>query len=292
MSSAQHSDIFEYRPILFAIAYRMTGEKQEAEDIVQDVYTRWLEIDNSRVEQPRHYLMRAVTNRSINRLKTLQQQRELYTGPWLPEPLTETALPDISPKKGNDLSIGFLFLLEKLNPLERAVFLLRESFNQSYKELETMLDIPESTCRQHLHRAKEKLQKDKKRFASDVTRHQQLLEAFIMACMHQDQDKLISLLKEDISFYGDGGGKVSSATQPLFGRNIVSRFILGLFKKAPVPAPLYKLMMVNGLPAVALFDALTHIPITCICFEHEGEVIDSFYFIRNPDKLKNIRYEG
>lgn len=286
------SDIFEYRPLLFAIAYRMTGEKQEAEDIVQDVYTRWLEMDTDQVQQPRHYLMRAVTNRSINRLKVLQQQRELYIGPWLPEPLTDTDLPEISPAAGNDLSIGLLFLLEKLNPLERAIFLLRESFDLSYKELEAILDIPESTCRQHLHRAKEKLQKDKKRFQSDVTRHQELLEAFIAACMDQDQGKLISLLKEDISFYGDGGGKASSAIHPLFGHDVVSRFILGLFRKAPVPTPLFKLLMVNGLPAVALFDAITQAPITCICFEHEGAAITSFFFIRNPDKLKNIRYAG
>lgn len=290
--TTQLSDIFEHRPLLFSIAYRMIGEKQEAEDIVQDVYTRWLEMDTDQVEQPRHYLMRAVTNRSINRLKVLQQQRELYAGPWLPEPLTGTELPEISPDTGNDLSIGFLFLLEKLNPLERAIFLLRESFDLSYKELETILDIPESTCRQHLHRAKEKLQKDKKRFESDVTRHQQLLEAFVTACMNQDQDKLISLLKEDISFYGDGGGKASSATHPLFGQDIISRFILGLFRKAPVPAPLYNFLMVNGLPALALFDAVTHAPVTCICFEHEGESIVSFFFIRNPDKLKNIRYAG
>lgn len=290
--TTQLSDIFEHRPLLFSIAYRMIGEKQEAEDIVQDVYTRWLEMDTDHVEQPRHYLMRAVTNRSINRLKVLQQQRELYIGPWVPEPITDTTLPEISPDTGNDLSIGFLFLLEKLNPLERAIFLLRESFDLSYKELETILDIPESTCRQHLHRAKEKLQKDKKRFESDVSRHQQLLEAFIVACMNQDQDKLISLLKEDISFYGDGGGKVSSATKPLFGRDVVSRMILGLFSKIPAPTPLYNLLMVNGLPALALFDAITREPITCICFEHEGEAIVSFYFIRNPDKLKNIRYQG
>lgn len=290
--TTQLDNIFEHRSLLFAIAYRMIGEKQEAEDIVQDVYTRWLEMDTNQVEQPRHYMMRAVTNRSINRLKVLHQQRALYPGPWLPEPLTDMDLPEISPNTGNDLSIGFLFLLEKLNPLERAIFLLRESFDLSYKELETILDIPESTCRQHLHRAKEKLQKDKKRFESDVSRHQELLEAFIAACMNQDQEKLISLLKEDISFYGDGGGKASSATHPLFGRDPVSRFILGLFRKAPVPTPLYKLLMVNGLPAVALFDAHTRAPITCICFEHEGEAITSFFFIRNPDKLKNIRYAG
>lgn len=288
----QPDNIFEHRPLLFAIAYRMTGEKQEAEDIVQDVYTRWLEIDTEQVQQPRHYLMRAVTNRSINRLKVLHQQRELYTGPWLPEPITDTDIPESSPDTGNDLSIGFLFLLEKLNPLERAIFLLRESFDLSYKELESILEIPESTCRQHLHRAKEKLQKDKKRFESDVIRHRELLDAFIAACLHQDQDKLISLLKEDISCYTDGGGKVSAAIVPLFGQDIVSRFILGLFRKVPVPTPLFNLLMVNGLPALALFDAVTQAPITCICFEHEGGAIDSFYFIRNPDKLKNIRYAG
>lgn len=288
--TTQLSDISEHRPLLFGIAYRMLGEKQEAEDIVQDVYARWLEMDTDQVQQPRHYLMRAVTNRSINRLKVLKQQRELYPGPWLPEPLTE--VPEIMPDAGNDLSIGFLFILEKLNPLERAIFLLRESFDLSYKELESILDISESTCRQHLHRAKEKLQKDKKRFETDATRHRQLLDAFIAACLGQDQDKLISLLKEDISFYGDGGGKVSSATQPLFGRDVVSRFILGLFRKAPASALLYSFLEVNGLPALALFDAVTRAPVTCICFEHLGEAIESFYFIRNPDKLKNIRYAG
>ncbi|SEJ59951.1 RNA polymerase sigma-70 factor, ECF subfamily [Dyadobacter sp. SG02] len=290
--TTQRPDIFEYRSLLFGIAYRMIGEKSEAEDIVQDVYIRWLEMDSSQVEDPRHYLMRAVTNRSINRLKILQQQRERYMGPWLPEPLTNTDLPEVTPDTGNDLSIGFLFLLEKLNPLERAIFLLRESFDVPYKELETILDIPESACRQHLHRAKEKLQKDKKRFESDVARHQELLQAFMVACVNQDQGELISLLKEDISFYADGGGKASSATKPLFGPDPVSRFILGLFRKAPTPAPLFNVLMVNGLPAIALFDAVTRAPITCICFEHEGDAIVSIYFIRNPDKLKNIRYQG
>lgn len=282
------SHVFEFRPLLFSIAYRMLAEKQEAEDIVQDVYARWLEMDTAQVAQPRHYLMRSVTNRSINRLKVLQKERELYKGPWLPEPLTD--MPETVPAAKDDLSIGFLFLLEKLNPLERAVFLLRESFDVSYKELETILDIPESTCRQHLHRAKEKLRKDKKRFDTDAARHQQLMGAFLEACLRQDQDKLISLLKEDISFYADGGGKVASATNPLFGRDAVSRFILGLFRKAPVPPPLVQFQPVNGLPAITLFDANTLEPITCMCFEHQGEAIVSFYFIRNPDKLKNIRY--
>jgi RNA polymerase sigma-70 factor (ECF subfamily) len=284
--TTQHADVYQYRPLLFSMAYRMLGEKQEAEDIVQDVYARWLEMDVSTVQQPRHYLMRAVTNRSINRLKTLQQQRVSYIGPWLPEPLIMEAEPVFA--SDENLSVGFLFLLEKLNPLERAVFLLRESFDVPYKELETILDIPESSCRQHLHRAKEKLQQDKKRFTIDVARHQQLLDAFMEACFRQDQEKLISLLKEDISFYSDGGGKAAASLHPLFGRETVARFILGIFKKAPVPPPQFRLLQVNGQPALAFFDASSLKHILCICFEQTGDIIDSFYFVRNPDKLKNI----
>ncbi|MBO9636092.1 MAG: RNA polymerase subunit sigma-24, partial [Chitinophagaceae bacterium] len=213
-----------------------------------------------------------------------------YKGPWLPEPLENVQ--ESMPETGKDISIGFLFLLEKLNPLERAIVILRESFDLSYKDLETILEIPEANCRQHLHRAKEKLQKDKKRFEVDTQRHRELLDAFIAAGLSQDQEKLISILKEDISLYGDGGGKVSAATQPLFGRDVVSRFILGLFKKIPVPTPLYSFPLVNGLPALALFDAVTREPITCICFDHDEQGINDFYFIRNPDKLKNIIYQG
>ncbi len=215
--ATEQADVYEYRPLLFSIAYRMLGEKQEAEDIVQDIYARWLEMDVTAVQQPRHYLMRATTNRSINRLKSLQQQRETYPGPWLPEPAT--ALPELAPAQENDLSIGFLFLLEKLNPVERAVFLLRESFDVPYKELETILDIPDSNCRQHYHRAKEKLQQEKKRFDPDAARHQLLIKAFMDACMQDDQSKLVSLLKEDISFYADGGGKASSAGHPCLARS-------------------------------------------------------------------------
>lgn len=284
------SDITGYRSLLFGIAYRMLGEKQEAEDIVQDVLTRWLVLDNSAIAEPRHYLMRMITNRSIDRLQQLKLQRELYRGPWLPEPLMDVQ--EMVADTGNDLSIGFLFLLEKLNPLERAIFILRESFDLSYKELENILEITESTCRQHLHRAKEKLQKDKKRFEADTRRHRELLDAFIAASLSQDQEKLISMLKEDICLYSDGGGKASAATQPLSGREVISRFILGLFKKIPVPAPLYSFPIVNGLPALALFDAITSEPVTCICFEHDEEGINNFYFIRNPDKLKNIIYQG
>jgi RNA polymerase sigma-70 factor (ECF subfamily) len=245
-------------------------------------------MDVHNIQQPRHYLMRAVTNRSINRLKTLQQQRELYPGPWLPEPVTATPEP---PATADDhLSIGFLFLLEKLNPLERAVFLLRESFDVPYKELETILDIPEASCRQHLHRAKEKLQQDKKRFNTDTTHHQQLMKAFMEACLNMDQTKLVSLLREDIAFYSDGGGKASASTHPLFGQDTVARFILGIFKHRPVVQPLFQQLWVNGQPAVGIFDATTRQPVLCICFEAAGKGIESFYFIRNPDKLKNIRY--
>lgn len=283
-----HADVFEYRPLLLSVAYRMLGERQEAEDIVQDIYARWLEMDVQRIQQPRHYLLRAVTNRSINRLKTLQQQRELYPGPWLPEPASATPEPPAT--EGDHLSIGFLFLLEKLNPLERAVFLLRESFDVAYKELETILDIPEASCRQHLHRAKEKLQQDKKRFNTDTAHHQQLMKAFIDACLNMDQTKLVSLLREDIAFYSDGGGKASAATHPLFGPDTVARFILGIFKHRPVVQPLFQQLWVNGQQAIGVFDAATRQPVLCICFEAGQEGIDSFYFIRNPDKLKNIRY--
>jgi len=287
MTTVSPDSVFQYRPLLVSLAYRMLGQKQEAEDIVQDVYARWLEMDIAAVQQPRHYLMRAVTNRSINRLKTLQQQRASYTGPWLPEPLEEDPVPVMSGDR--ELSIGLLFLLEKLNPLERAVFLLRESFDVPYRELEEILDIPEANCRQLLHRAKDKLQQDKKRFSTDTARHRQLLEAFLDACSRQDQEGLIALLKEDISFYGDGGGKASAATHPLFGRDVVVKVLLGIFRKPLAPSPQFRFLQVNGQPALALFDAARQMPLLCICFEEVDGVIDSFYFIRNPDKLKNIR---
>lgn len=284
------TDIIEYRSLLTGIAYRMLGEKQEAEDIVQDAIVHWLAMDTSEVNDPRNYLMRMVTNRSIDRLRKLKEQRTMYKGPWLPEPVVD--IQESMPETGKDISIGFLFLLEKLNPLERAIVILRESFDLSYKDLESILGISETTCRQHLHRAKEKLQKDRKRFDADIVRHRELLDAFIAASLSLDQEKLISMLKQDICLYGDGGGKVTAATQPLFGQDVVSRFIIGLFKKVPVPTPLYSFPLVNGLPALALFDAVTREPITCVCFDYEEDKISNFYFIRNPDKLKNLIYQG
>jgi RNA polymerase sigma-70 factor (ECF subfamily) len=271
------------RPRLVALAYQITGDPQEAKDIVQDVFVAWIGRPRP-VENPAAYLRKMVVNRSIDRLKALKIQREAYKGVWLPVPLiTEYESADLHAPPGDLLSLGVLHLLEKLNPLERAVFILKESFGCSYAEIAGLCDTTAENCRQLLHRGREKLRLPATRFPADPQKCRQLLEAFLVAYQEENHGQLARLLKEDILLYTDGGGKRPAALKPLAGIAGVIKFLLAV-KPGP-GAYAIRWVRVNGVPGIVSFDNLTGEADSVMTLEVENGQIAQLLLVRNPDKL-------
>ena len=271
------------RPHLFAIAYQLTGDTQEAKDIVQDTYETWLSRPRA-VENEKAYLRKMTVNRSIDRLKALKTQREAYKGVWLPVPYVTPWEPETAPAPPGDvLSLGLLHLLEKLTPPERAVLILRESFACSYEEIAGLCETPAPHCRQLLHRAKEKLRLPATRFPVDEAQHRRLLEAFLLACQEENPERLARLLKADVVLYTDGGGKRPAALKPLTGIAHVVKFLLAV---RPSPEEIsWRWVRVNNLPGMAFLDARTGQPDTVMTLEVSGGQIATLLLVRNPDKL-------
>jgi RNA polymerase sigma-70 factor, ECF subfamily len=202
MMTYKKEDINQYRSLLFSIAYNMLGCLADAEDMVQETFASWISTDKSHVENPKFYLVRTVSNKCINHLKKLKQERELYTGTWLPEPIIHSdAEMDLANK--NNLTVGFMFLLEKLSPIERGILILKESFGMEYWEISKIFNINYETSRHHLSRARKKLQLAKSRFIVDTNTHNQILNKFLDACLTGNFDQLIKLLREDVVMYAD-----------------------------------------------------------------------------------------
>jgi RNA polymerase sigma-70 factor, ECF subfamily len=275
-----NSEILALRPYLFSIAYNMLGMVEEAEDIVQDVYEKWLSAEQVKV--PKAYLGRIAVNQSIDRLNELKKLRESYIGAWLPEPYI-TLEPDPSPT----VEYGLLFLLERLNPVERAVFILRESFSEEYSSIAELTGLSVENCRQLLHRAHEKLERSKV-LPVDQVKQRALTEAFMMALQQQDRSSLDQLLRSDIELYGDGGGKRAAVPKPFFGLEMVSKFLFGVMQ---LPENQnnefeYRPAFVNGFPAMLIFrrsngelDSMQYV-------ELDDSRISRLLYVRNPDKLK------
>lgn len=274
------SEILSLRPYLFGIAYNMLAVIEESEDIVQDVFEKWLSVKEAR--DPKAYLGRMVVNRSIDRLNELKVKRETYKGYWLPEPyitLEQDATPTIE--------YGLLFLLERLNPSERAVFILRESFSEEYSTVAELTGLSQENCRQILHRAHEKLARSSTHVV-DPEKQIKLTEAFLTALYRQDLGALSHLLRSDIELFNDGGGKRAAALKPLFGFEKVMKFLSGVTNLPEGKAEEFdfRFVYVNGIPAAIILrrsdgglDAMQYV-------EVQDGVIARLHYVRNPDKLK------
>lgn len=277
-------DFTQYRPYLFSVAYNLLAEVQEAEDVVQDVLVACLEAPEKEIRHPKAYLTRMVANQSIDRLKALQKQRETYPGIWLPEPLVTQDTPDAVAVQGI-MSFEVLYALEQLTPTERAVFVLREAFAYPYGELASLLNTTEANCRQLLRRARRKVTIPKSAHVSP-SRLQTLMEAFLQACQDQNLDALIQLLHEDAVAYSDGGGKAPAAIRPIVGSTHVGKLFLGLTRKGQAFVP--SVVVVNGQPGV-LYSTADGTPVSLVLVEIEGDIVNRFFIVRNPDKLKLLK---
>lgn len=287
------ADTFENeRGHLFAVAYRMLGSAAEAEDVLQEAFVRYVEAD-AKVESARAYLTTVVVRLCLDQLKSARKRRETYVGPWLPEPLVSSHEPvpgpDARAELAESLSIAFLVLLERLSPLERAAFLLREVFDQPFEQVASVLGTTEVACRQLVARARAHVDESRPRYTASTEKKQQLLSAFLSACASADATALGSLLAKDAVVRSDGGGKAHAALKPVLGRERVVRFILGIVKKAP-PDGAVALAWVNGEPGLVLSDGSG--PATVVTLSISDEHITDVWIVVNPDKLGHARAQA
>ena len=280
-----------YRPYLFAIAYRMLGSAMDAEDMVQETYLRSRVTEPSTIHSLKAYLTTILVRLCRDQLVLARRKREQYIGPWLPEPiLTEEILEAADPQerveKEESISLAFLILLEQLQPVERAVFLLHEVFEYEFAEIALMLSKSEAACRRSFSRAKQHLHVHRPRFQPALDQHRQLLNSFLQAVVTGETNALMKILAEQVTFWADGGGKVKGApTRPLSGRIGVVRFFLGTQHLWP-PSARAELGEVNGQPALIIRTGEKAFSVLVLDVE-QGQ-IQTIWVIANPDKLTRI----
>jgi RNA polymerase sigma-70 factor (ECF subfamily) len=280
-----------YRSYLFAIAYRMLGSAMDAEDMVQETYLRSQSMPNGSLHSVKAYLTTIITHLCIDHLRLARRKREMYMGPWLPEPIltvetAETGDPEKRVDRQESISLAFLLLLEELQPFERAVLLLREAFEYEFAEIATMLDKSEAACRRSFSRAKQHLREHRPRFPASRETHQRLLSGYSQAVETGDMSSLMSLLSEDVTLWADGGGKIKQAAlRPLSGRDAVARFSLGTRRFLPQD---YRREMaeVNGQPAVIMRAGSQALFVLTI--EVEAGHIQTIQIVANPEKLAHV----
>ena len=287
-----------YRPYLFAIAYRMLGSAMDAEDMVQETYLRYQATSPEAQESIislKAYLTTILTRLCLNQLQLAHRRREQYVGPWLPEPIstnrTTAAAISVDPEERlemyESLSLAFLVLLEELQPIERAVFLLRDVFDYEYGEIAGFLGKSEVACRQAFSRAKKHLAQHRPRFTPSPETQREMLTSFIRAAQGGDMAALTTLLAEDVTLWADGGGKVrGAATRPLVGRDAVARFSMGTLRLAPEGYAL-EIAEVNGQPAMVV--RVGGRPFAVVTIEVAAGRIQAVRAIGNPDKLGHVQ---
>ena len=284
---ARIDDFESHRPLLFSIAYRMLGSVAEAEDIVQEAYLRWREAPEAEVRSPKAYLSAVVTRLSIDRLRSARARREEYVGPWLPEPLVSERAEEVAvlDELDESLSMAFLVLLESLNPVERAVFILREVFDYDYDEIARIVGKSEANCRQIAHRARQSVAARRPRFERSPEQEERLTQQFVEACMNGDMEGLISLLSEDVTLWSDGGGKVAAAPYPIHGPERVARFLLGVLRTVP-PGFFARPTWVNGGPGVVGY--VDGHPTSVVALDVADGRLRGVRIVVNPEKLQAV----
>ena len=286
-SVAADVEAFEaQRPRLMRLAYRMLGSIAEAEDAVQDAWLRWTRAGDE-VADPAGWLVRTTSRLCIDRLRAAKTQREAYKGPWLPEPLIEELTED-PVERAEDVSVAFLLALERLSPLERAVFLLHDVFDEDYADVAETLGRTEPAVRQLATRARAHVREAKPRFTVSQEEAGRLAAAFVAAAGRGDMKALSSLLAEDAVMVTDGGGKRKASLRPLVGREDIVRLIEGITWRAGGPAwPTdFRAVRINGYPGVVLTGADG--PMTMAFQPGEDGKLAAIYMVRNPDKLGRV----
>ncbi|MDG3010955.1 RNA polymerase sigma-70 factor [Rhodococcus sp. D2-41] len=268
-----------HRALLFTVAYEILGSAADAEDVVQESWLRWADVDQVQVHDPRAYLVRVVTRLALNRLRTVARRREEYVGEWLPEPLLTG--PDVADDAvfAESVSIAMLTVLETLGPTERAAFVLREVFDVPYDEIAEAVDKSPAAVRQIVHRAREHVTARRPRMQVDRARQQAVVEKFVEAVTTGDVQALMDVLAPDVVAIADGGGVATAVRKPIAGRRTVAAF---LSRAATLPDLDVTVATLNGLPGVE-FDLRGDV--TAISVVVEDGLITRIYGMRNPHKL-------
>ncbi len=282
-----------FRPRLEAIAYRLLGSAGEAEDAVQETFLRWQAADVERIEVPEAWLTKVLTNLCLNQLGSARARRETYVGQWLPEPLLGGD-PMLGPadtvEQRESVSYAVLTLMERLSPSERAVYVLREAFGYSHREIAEILDATEAASQQVFHRAKKHVAEGKARIEIDEAAARRIVEEFLAAATGGQIEPLVRLLTEDAVSIGDGGGKIPARAKPFEGAVAVAKFLWGLFKPGEAKraiaggSPEIYAWTANGDPAVVA--VLQGRVIGVMCLEVTGEGVAVVRNQGNPDKLE------
>jgi RNA polymerase sigma-70 factor (ECF subfamily) len=272
-----------HRNLLFTVAYEMLGSASDAEDVVQETWLRWADVDHAVVREPRAYLVRIVTRQALNRLRSVARRREDYVGEWLPEPLMTG--PDVGAdvELAENVSIAMLTVLETLGPAERAVFVLREVFDTSYEEIAEAVGKSPTAVRQIAHRAREHVAARRPRIPVSTTEQQEAVDRFLAAVRQGDLQGLLDVLAPDVVIVADGGGFVTAARHPIQGAEKVAGLLIRGLRSWDVEA---MAIWLNGSPAIRL-DIGGQLD-TAVSLSVEHGRITRIYAIRNPHKLSGL----
>lgn len=278
-----------YKTPLFSLAYRMLGSVMDAEDIVQEAFLSYYQLPNANaIQNERAYLYKIVTNRCLDLLRSSAKKREMYVGPWLPEPLIEQGALETDPSDAylqrESISTAYLLLLQQLNAVERAVFLLREIFHYSYDEIAEMIGKNSANCRQIFHRAQNSIQFEPDPNPS-ISVAAEKVKDFVNSLMQGNTNKLLELISENVVFYSDGGGKVRAAQIPIIGIDQVIKLHLSLLKMYEGKFS-YTFLSVNGLPGIRInfSEGIQYV----YSFAFKNNQIQTIYTVANPDKLRHL----
>ncbi|MGC1207492.1 MAG: RNA polymerase sigma factor SigJ [Ornithinimicrobium sp.] len=291
------SHYLAHRGAMLAAAYRIAGSRIDAEDVVQDVWTRWAEVDLDSVHTPQAYLVTMTTRQALNRARAEQRRREDYVGPWLPEPWRVRSLDPTTPRapdpvteveQAESISMAMLVVLASLTPLERAVFVLHEVFALSYAEIAASLDRSPDAVRQLAHRARSHVHSRRPHTEVSATDHAEATTLFAQAVQGGSIEALMNVLSPDVVLTSDGGGKVSAATRPIVGHERVARFLLGLVSKYEPDSVSTMPVEINGQLSFAI-EIDGHLNALLMIEAAQG-VISNVFILRNPDKLHRLAH--
>jgi RNA polymerase sigma-70 factor (ECF subfamily) len=276
-------DFAPMRPALLRIAYRMLGSVADAEDAVQEAFLRWAKTDRDEVREPAAFLRRVVTRLCLDQLKSVRRQRETYLGPWLPEPVMEE-------DEVEDVTLPLMLALERLSPLERAAFLLHDVFGLGFDEVAATIQRDTAACRQLASRARKNVRQARPRFKVERARGIALAEAFFAASRSGDMQALGAILRDDISFHVDGGGKRPALMEVIQGYDVVMAQFAVLAdimaRRGGAGSRLLRYGFINGLPGFVSLEADGELQTTAL--DVEDDRIVAIYVVRNPDKLKHL----
>ena len=286
------ASVFETeRKRLTGVAYRMLGRWSEAEDAVQDAYLRWQAADHGAVEKPAAWLTTVVVRLCLDRMRRAKAAREVYVGPWLPEPVLtmeggERREGQDMDSFADDLSLGLMVVLERLGPEERAAFILREAFDSSYAEIAAALGKNEPAVRQLISRARERVRAERPRFRAEPEKHQRLMNEFLSAVAANDTSRLVAMMTSDVRFVSDGGGKAPAALRVVSTPAEVAQLILHLAGAKGGPREM-RFLSANGVPSVWFRDGQGFE--TLAQFDVDGDKVRAIYIVRNPEKLAHLK---